>query len=86
MANWKITNKVAFITVDNASSNNVAISLVALVLLAQRSSAMEMNRKLSCLMRCPNHHPCCEGWPKDYFTGDQQDLGQCALHQEHPFL
>jgi hypothetical protein len=33
MGNWKINDKVAFITVDNTSSNNVAVSHVKSILI-----------------------------------------------------
>jgi hypothetical protein len=54
MAEWKITDKVAFITVDNASSNDVAIDRVTSVLSARSSSALLMNGEFF-HVRCAAH-------------------------------
>jgi hypothetical protein len=51
---WKIVDKVAFVTVDNASSNNVAISHVLSILKDQSQNALEFNGKFF-HVRCAAH-------------------------------
>ncbi|PLW26950.1 hypothetical protein PCASD_23745 [Puccinia coronata f. sp. avenae] len=54
MVDWKIMNKVTFIMVNNASSNNVAVSHVRSVLKEQSSSALPMNGNIF-HVRCAAH-------------------------------
>jgi hypothetical protein len=54
MGDWKIIDKVAFTTVNNTSSNNVAVSHVKSILIKQSPNALELNGQFF-HMRCAAH-------------------------------
>jgi hypothetical protein len=74
---WKAIDKVAFVTVDNASSNNVAMAGVSQILKDKSQLPPNMNGKF---LHVRHHQPGHQGWPQDPFNSHQQNPRQCLPH------